>query len=99
MKKKEPNIHPVWYFFDVSSHTIYFNTSPVSKKYSNIKESVNKRIYFCIDEINPPYKEVRGKGNVKIHNDVKFNVFIGEKKWSNTLAILTIPYLNPYEIR
>ncbi|MGB8778800.1 MAG: pyridoxamine 5'-phosphate oxidase family protein, partial [Nitrososphaeraceae archaeon] len=38
----------------------------------------NKNVYFCIDDPNPPYKGVRGKGSVIIHEDVNFNVPITE---------------------
>src|SRR5215207_3809871 len=34
---------------------------------------------FCIDDPNFPYKGVRGKGSVKIHEDINFNVPIAEK--------------------
>ena len=36
-------------------------------------------IYFCIDDQNPPYKGVRGKGSVRIYEDVNFNTPIVEK--------------------
>jgi len=44
---------------------------------SNIRK--NKTVYFCIDEPNLPYKGVRGKGKVTIHEDIDFNVPIAEK--------------------
>jgi len=37
------------------------------------------RVNLCIDDPTPPYKGVRGKGGVKIHEDIKFNVPIAEK--------------------
>jgi hypothetical protein len=36
-------------------------------------------IYFCIDEPNQPYKGVRGKGKVTVHENVDHNVSIEEK--------------------
>ena len=37
------------------------------------------KIYFCVDDPNPPYNGVRGKGSVRIHEDIEFNVPIAEK--------------------
>ena len=45
-KKGDPNVHPVWYYFD--NERIYFETGKNSKKVRNIKNRNN--IYFCIDE-------------------------------------------------
>jgi hypothetical protein len=36
-------------------------------------------IYFRIDEPNQPYKGVRGKGKVTVHENVDHNVSIEEK--------------------
>jgi general stress protein 26 len=71
------NIHPAWYYYDPSKDKIYVETGKHSKKTDNLKK--NKIIYFCIDDQNPPYKGVRGKGSVEIHEDVNFNVPIAEK--------------------
>lgn len=76
-EKQEPNIHPAWYYFDSLNNKLYIETSKNSKKMANIKR--NKTVYFCIDEPNLPYKGVRGKGKVKIHEDIGFNVPIAEK--------------------
>ena len=71
------NIHPAWYYYDSSKDKIYLETGRQSKKTSNLKR--NNVVYFCIDDQNPPYKGVRGKGNVKIIEDIDFNVPIAEK--------------------
>ncbi len=76
-EKQEPNIHPTWYYFDSLNNKLYVETSKSSKKMSNIRK--NKTIYFCIDEPTLPYKGVRGKGNVIIHEDIDFNVPIAER--------------------
>jgi hypothetical protein len=40
----------------------------------------NNTIYYCIDEANPPYKGVRGKGKVRIlEGDINHNIPIAEK--------------------
>ena len=74
-KKGDPNVHPVWYYFD--NERIYFETGKNSKKVRNISNRNN--IYFCIDESNPPYKGVRGKGTAIISEDISRNVPIAEK--------------------
>jgi general stress protein 26 len=76
-EKGDANIHPAWYFYDPLTNRIYVETSKQSKKTYNLRKKEN--VYFCIDDPNPPYKGARGKGNVKIHEDVNFNVPIAEK--------------------
>lgn len=71
------NIHPAWYYYDASTNKLYLQTGKQSKKSYNLRN--NEMIYFCIDDQNPPYKGVRGKGSVKIHEDVNFNIPIAEK--------------------
>jgi hypothetical protein len=39
----------------------------------------NNIIYYCIDDDNIPYKGVRGKGTVRISEDVNYNLPIIEK--------------------
>ena len=74
-EKGDPNVHPVWYYFD--DGRIYFETGKNSKKVRNIRKRNN--IYFCIDETNPPYKGVRGKGTAIISEDINRNISIAEK--------------------
>jgi general stress protein 26 len=76
-EKGDANIHPAWYYYDVVEEKIYVETGKQSKKIDNLRRK--KNIYFCIDDPNIPYKGVRGKGGVKIHEDVNFNVPIAEK--------------------
>ena len=43
-------------------------------------ETSEREITFtCIDETNPPYKGVRGKGTVVISDDISRNIPIAEK--------------------
>lgn len=72
----EPNIHPTWYYFD-NTNRFYIETSKQSKKIENLR--TNNKIYYCVDDPNPPYKGVRGKGKVKIHEDVNHNIPVAEK--------------------
>jgi general stress protein 26 len=83
------NIHPAWYYYDSSKDKIYIETGKQSKKTGNIKR--NNVIYFCIDEQNPPYRGVRGKGTVKIYDDINFNVPIAEKIHVRYLGSLENP--------
>ena len=76
-EKGHPNVHPTWYIYDASKELIYVETSKQGKKTYNLRK--NENVYFCIDDPNPPYKGVRGKGTVKIHEDINFNVPIAEK--------------------
>ena len=72
-----PNIHPTWYIYDDSKDVIFVETGKQSKKISNLKK--NDKIYFCVDDGNPPYKGIRGKGNVRILTDPDANFPIAEK--------------------
>jgi hypothetical protein len=77
-EKGHSNIHPIWYYFDNSNNKLYTETSKISKKTDNLRR--NNTIYYCIDEPTPPYKGVRGKGNVRIHEgDINHNLPIAEK--------------------
>ena len=65
--KGDPNIHPTWYYYDTNGDKFYIETSRNSKKIENMK---GKRVvYFCVDDSKFPYKGVRGKGEIKIHEN------------------------------
>ncbi len=72
-----PNVHPVGYYYDKSDNKFYILTGKESKKTSNLKKY--QMVYFCIDDPNPPYKGVRGKGIARIQEDLNFNISIWEK--------------------
>jgi general stress protein 26 len=88
-EKGHANVHPAWYFYDSSNNKIYVETSKQSKKTYNLRR--NEISYFCIDDPNSPYKGVRGKGSIKIHEDVNFNVPITEKIMVRYLGNLENP--------
>jgi len=88
-KKREPNIHPTWYYFDNTSNRFYIETSKQSRKTENLH--TNNNIYYCVDDPNPPYKGVRGKGKVKIHEDINHNIPIAEKIMIRYLGSLEHP--------
>lgn len=84
-----PNIHPIWYIYDDSKDVIFVETGKQSKKTSNLNK--NDKIYFCVDDGNPPYKGIRGKGNVRILSDPDANLPIVEKIMLKYLGSTTHP--------
>lgn len=74
-KKGDPNVHPVWYYFD--EDMIYFETGKESRKVQNL--SSNNTLYFCIDDDTTPYKEVRGKGKASFVENTGKSLPIAEK--------------------
>ena len=88
-KKGEPNIHPTWYHFDATNNSFYIETSNKSRKTENLNRK--NVIYYCVDDPNPPYKGVRGKGKVKIHEEIDHNIPIAEKIMVRYLGSLAHP--------
>jgi general stress protein 26 len=87
--KGHANIHPTWFYYDPLKEKIYVLTGKQSKKLENI--TGNELIYFCVDEPNSPYKGVRGKGSVRIYEDVNFIVLIAQKISLRYLGTLEDP--------
>ena len=87
--KGHANIHPTWYYYDPLKEKIYVLTGKQSKKLENLTK--NELIYFCIDDPNSPYKGVRGKGSVRIYEDVNFIVNIAQKIALRYLGTLEHP--------
>jgi len=87
--KGDPNIHPTWYYFDATNSRFYIETSKSSKKIENL--NTKNIVYYCVDNPNPPYKGVRGKGKVKIHEDINHNIPIAEKIMVRYLGSLAHP--------
>ncbi|MGB7662900.1 MAG: pyridoxamine 5'-phosphate oxidase family protein [Nitrososphaeraceae archaeon] len=78
-EKGEPDdVRPTWYYFDSLNDRLYVGTNKkLSKMVRNLEK--NKIISFCIDDSRPDqYKGVRGKGDVTIHEDVKYTALIFE---------------------
>lgn len=88
-EKGHPNIHPTWYYFEASNNKFYVETSKHSKKTSNVRK--NQAVYFCVDDPQPPYKGVRGKGTVRVHEDIDHNIPIAEKIMTRYLGNLEHP--------
>jgi general stress protein 26 len=88
-EKGEPNVIPTGYYFDSVSNKIYITTMKASKKVSNLRK--NNVIAYCIDDPIPPFKGVRGKGIVKIHQDVSHNTPIAKKYMMKRVGSLDHP--------
>ncbi len=59
-ERGEPNIQPVWFYYDKDERKLLLTTSKLAKKTQNLRN--RPTIYFSIDDENPPYKGVKGKG-------------------------------------
>lgn len=88
-EKGEPIIHPTWYYFDSVNKKFYIETSRMSKKIQNLNS--RDLIYYCVDDPNQPYKGVRGKGKVRIHENVSENIPLAEKIMVRYLGSLAHP--------
>ena len=88
--KGEPNVTPTGYYFDKNRNKIYITTGKNSKKVHNLR-TTNNVLFYCIDDPNPPYKGVRGKGKVKILEDVNHNIPIAEKIMTRYVESLENP--------
>jgi len=73
--KGEPNVHPVWYFYE--NGNLYIETSKTAKKAQNIRDK--NTVYFCIDDEKIPYKGVRGKASATILEEISKILPIAEK--------------------
>ena len=85
----EPNIQPVWFYYDKNREKLLITTSKLAKKVQNLR---NKPIlYFSIDDENLPYKGVKGKGSVTIIEDPNRTVLEGDKISMKYLGTLDDP--------
>ena len=66
-KKGDPNIQPVWFYYDKDKRKLLLTTSKLAKKTQNLRN--RPTIYFSIDDENIPYKGVKGKGIATIVED------------------------------
>jgi nitroimidazol reductase NimA-like FMN-containing flavoprotein (pyridoxamine 5'-phosphate oxidase superfamily) len=85
----EPNIQPVWFYYDKNREKLSITTSKLAKKTQNLR---NKPIlYFSIDDENFPYKGVKGKGIATIIEDPNRNVAQGDRISMKYLGTLDHP--------
>ena len=75
--KGEPNVTVTAFYFDEPSEKIFVVAQKSSKKVQHLK---NRNIMsYCIDDPNPPYTGVRGKGTVKFLVDIQENIPLATK--------------------
>lgn len=72
-----------------TNNRFYIETSKRSRKTENL--NAKDVIYYCVDDPTPPYKGVRGKGRVKIYEDITHNIPIAEKIMVRYLGSLEHP--------
>jgi PPOX class probable F420-dependent enzyme len=63
----EPNIQPVWFYYDQNREKLTITTSKSAKKTQNLRNKPG--VYFSIDDEKIPYRGVKGKGIVTIVED------------------------------
>ncbi|HYG00498.1 MAG TPA: pyridoxamine 5'-phosphate oxidase family protein [Candidatus Saccharimonadales bacterium] len=85
----DPNIQPVWFYFDKNEEKLWINTSKSAKKTQNIRK--RSTIYFSIDDENPPVRGVKGKGIATIIEDLKIIVPLGDRISLKYLGTLDHP--------
>lgn len=88
-EKGEPNVIHLAYYFDDISNKIYINTLKATKKVRDLRR--NSIIAYCIDDPKFPFKRVRGKARVKIHEDVDHNIPIAKKFVMKSIGSLDHP--------
>jgi PPOX class probable F420-dependent enzyme len=88
-KQGDPNIQPVWFYYDKDAEKLWINTSKTSKKTQNIRKRPN--IYFSIDDENPPVRGVKGKGIATIIEDLEIVVPLGDRISLKYLGTLEHP--------
>jgi general stress protein 26 len=67
--KGDPNIQPVWFYYDKNEKKLFIMTGKMTKKSQNVRE--RPTIYFCVEDGNSPYKGVKGKGVATISDDLQ----------------------------
>lgn len=88
-----PTIQPIWFLYDKGSVKIYVATQKITKKARNIYRNPDK-IYFSIDDMNFPYKGVKGRGVARISEDIDWNIPIVEKISIKYLGTTNHPLAN-----
>jgi PPOX class probable F420-dependent enzyme len=85
----EPNIQPVWFYYDKNGEKLSITTSKLAKKTQNLRNKPS--IYFSIDDENLPYKGVKGRGIATIVEDPNRIVSQAEKISMKYLGTLDHP--------
>jgi nitroimidazol reductase NimA-like FMN-containing flavoprotein (pyridoxamine 5'-phosphate oxidase superfamily) len=85
----EPNIQPVWFYYDKNANELHVVTNKMGKKVRNLRSK--PIVYFSIDDENFPYKGVKGKGTTTILEDAERITPIAEKINMKYLGTLDHP--------
>lgn len=85
----EPVIQPLWFYYDKGAKKLYIETRKDSRKVRNIL--ARPSVYFSIDDEDLPYKGVKGKGTVRVIQDVNANLKTAEKIDMKYLGTLDHP--------
>ena len=88
-ERGDPNIQPVWFYYDKDGEKLQINTSKSARKTQNIRK--RSTIYFSIDDENPPVRGVKGKGIATIIEDLKTIVPLGDRISLKYLGTLDHP--------
>jgi PPOX class probable F420-dependent enzyme len=88
-KQGEPNIQPVWFYYDKKGEKLLVTTSKLAKKVQNLRNKPS--LYFSVDDENFPYKGVKGRGSVNIIEDSNRAVSEGDKISMKYLGTLDHP--------
>ena len=88
-KQGDPNIQPVWFYYDKDGEKLWINTSKSARKTQNIRK--RSTIYFSIDDENPPVRGVKGKGIATIIEDLKTVIPLGDRISLKYLGTLDHP--------
>jgi PPOX class probable F420-dependent enzyme len=84
-----PNIQPVWFYYDRDEKKLWVNTSKSAKKTQNIRN--RPTVYFSVDDENTPVRGVKGEGIATIIEDSKTVISIGNKIILKYLGTLDHP--------
>jgi general stress protein 26 len=85
----DPNIQPLWFYYDKNVNELYVMTNGPTKKVQNVRSKPN--VYFSVDDENFPYKGVKGKGTATIVEDPQKIVPLVEKVNLKYLGTLDHP--------
>jgi PPOX class probable F420-dependent enzyme len=88
-ERGDPNIQPVWFYYDKDGEKLWINTSKSARKTQNIRK--RSTIYFSIDDENPPVRGVKGKGIATIIEDLKIVNPLGDRISLKYLGTLDHP--------
>ncbi len=85
----EPNIQPVWFYYDKNGEKLIMTTSKLSRKTQNLRKK--PIVYFSIDDENTPYKGVKGKGIASLLEDPEETILYGNRISIKYLGTLDHP--------